>query len=237
MTKRIIVSILTSLALAACSDPLPQVSTKGEQLDLRVTEGVEEISTEAVIVQHWNAEEILASWQVRNGSGTTRHSRAVFAFEGQGVLEQSNMPEGAFDRIRVDMGHPRDGRLQLELRDSEAAWFTEPVSVLGALIRIKLKNLEFPLQKVREKLGKVRHMSLHFPKEMDTLTLSGITFLGTTPECLTLGMPPPIGKLHTLPARFGSEAPRGARTRHYGTRAGSSARSALYLLFDRVPVT
>ena len=179
---RIIVSILTALALAACSDPLPQVSTKGEQLDLRVTEGAEEVSTEAVIVQHWNAEEILSSWKARNGRGAARHSRAVFVFEGQGVLEQDNIPEGAFDRIRVDMRPPRDGRLQLVLRDSEGGLVHKASIYFGRSDPNQLKNLEFPLQKVREKLGKVRLMSLHFPKEMDTLTLSGITFLGTTPE-------------------------------------------------------
>jgi arylsulfatase A-like enzyme len=179
---RLIVLILAGLVLAACSDPLPELEVQGKRLTLQVCKGTEELSTEPVILRHWDSEGILASWKARRGTGRIRSTRAVFVFEEQGTLELRDIPQGAFDRIRVDMRPPRDGQLRLELQDSEGDSLHRANIFFGRSDPTLLKNLEFPLQKVREKLSDVRRISLHFPKGMDTLTITGITFLGTTPE-------------------------------------------------------
>ncbi len=181
---RLIVLLLAGLTLAACADPLPELRMQGKQLTLQVCKGVDEISTEPIVLRHWDSEGILASWKARKGTGRIRSTRAVFTFEeeGQGSLELRDIPQGAYDRIRLDMRPPRDGRLQLDLQDSEGKTLHRASIYFGRSDPDQLKNLEFPLQKVRKSLGDVSRVILHFPKDLDTLTITGITFLGTTPE-------------------------------------------------------
>jgi arylsulfatase A-like enzyme len=174
--------ILAGLALAACSNPSTEGEVTGQRLVLRACAGGQDVPSDPVVTRHWDFKAIRAGWTARNGRASLRPKRVVFEFEDQGSIELDEVPAGGFDRIDIYMRAPREGQLRLELKNTDGRTIHRGSIFFGRSDPDQLKKLQFPLQKVRHRLHNIGRVILHFPKDLAQVTLTGITFLSTTPE-------------------------------------------------------